>query len=104
MKKYIIKSLKWTKLEGYNIWYAPNSCGYTDRICDAGVYTEEDKNNKNHNIAIKCGVIEFVEITDELINTAKEQVKREIDKLESWLKKEKNKLFRVEEMENMISR
>lgn len=97
---YLIKSLKWTRQNGHVTWYAPNCNGYADKICDAGIYTEEDMKGKED--GIKQGVIEFVPLTEEIIRTGKVQVNREISKLSSWLQQETDRLKKVEEIEKLI--
>ncbi|MCG8539212.1 MAG: hypothetical protein MJA82_04640 [Clostridia bacterium] len=50
---------------------------------------------------VKHGVIEFVPLTQELIELGEKQVTREIDKLKEWLSKDKEKLTRIENEYNI---
>lgn len=94
---YFKKSLPHTKSNGYDTWVAPNSNGCAKRLCDAGVFTEEDKQLGKE--SVEYGNIEFIEITKEMIAQAKGQVNYEIEKLEIELESEQNKLKKVELME-----
>ncbi|MED2940673.1 hypothetical protein [Cytobacillus horneckiae] len=45
--KYHLLSLKWSKGNHY-VWWGPNNSGYTTDLEKAGVYTEEQINQKKH--------------------------------------------------------
>ena len=79
MKKYLIKSLKWTKQNNYDTWYRSNKSGYSDTIYNAGIYTENDINDKQLQYLVKENTIEFVEITDEITENCKNQIQNEIN-------------------------
>ena len=51
---------------------------------------------------VKHGVIEFVPLTQELIELGEKQVTREIDKLKEWLSKDKERLTRIEKMNTTL--
>lgn len=81
--KYLIKSLKWTKNDKVETWYKPDSNGYTTLIANAGIYTEEDKNNMDCLISEK--VIAFIPLTQKVINKSKRQLKKKVNELEKYL-------------------
>lgn len=85
--KYLIKSLKWSKHYKKETWWGNNSNGYTDFICNAGIYTEEDKVSKAQ--SIKTKEVEFIPITDTLIKKGKMQIKKELEKENQYLQKER---------------
>lgn len=51
---------------------------------------------------VKHEVIEFVPLTQELIELGEKQVTREIDKLKEWLSKDKERLTRIEKMNTTL--
>lgn len=71
--KYLIKSLKWTKYNKVQTWYGPKRNGYTTLISDAGIYSEEDKEQMQCLVHEKT--IAFVPITDKLISKGIKQLK-----------------------------
>lgn len=85
--KYLIKSLKWTKHYKKETWWGHDSSGYTDFICNAGIYTEEDKIKKEPIISSKD--IAFVPITEALIEKGKKQLKQEYKKEQKHLDDER---------------
>lgn len=48
MKKFYLLSLKHSKHQNQYSWWGPNDSGYTIDIDAAGVYTEEQINNKKN--------------------------------------------------------
>ena len=76
--KYLIKSLKWTNNDGIETWWKPEECGYTIFICAAGIYSEKDKVRKNYLIEQKS--VEFIPLTQGVIDKAKKQNSQEIQK------------------------
>lgn len=99
---YLIKDLKWTRYNKYDTWWQPNSNGYTNRICNAGVYTDEDKDTWGKT-GIEYGHLEFVPLAQELLDEAEKQVIVEIDKLKKWLKRETENLENIASMRSLIS-
>jgi hypothetical protein len=104
--KYLIKSLKWTRHYNEDTWYRPNSNGYTNLICGAGIYTEEDKEVKKDVIGKD---IAFVPLKKELINQGKHQIQNliresnEIIKMhKDIIKEHKQNLKVLDDMKGMI--
>lgn len=81
--KYLIKSLKWTKCNGYETWYGPNRNGYTSLVCEAGIYTEEDRTNMT-TLENERTII-FIPISPMLIKKATRQVNTRINNLDKHL-------------------
>lgn len=84
MEYYLIKSLKWTKNDGIETWWKPKENGYTTYICNAGIYTEEDK-EKPHFKAEEGKSLLFVPLTEELIKKAMQQVESRINKEKQYM-------------------
>jgi hypothetical protein len=86
--KYLIKSLKWTKNNGIETWYKPNSNGYTYLIFYAGIYTDEDMKRMTDVISQK--VIQFIPVSNELKQKGIRQLKHRIKEYEYDIEKANN--------------
>lgn len=82
---FLIKSLKWTENDGVETWWKPKENGYTAYICNAGIYTEEDK-EEPHFKAEEGKSLLFVPLTEELIRKATQQVESRLNKEKLWMK------------------
>lgn len=85
--KYLIKSIKWTKNDGIETWWKANSRGYTRYICNAGVYTEEDKEK------MKCYIGKdraFIPLSEKLIEKGEKQIQELIYEREKNIERYKN--------------
>lgn len=76
MDKYLVRSTKWSDINGCATWWGPNSSGYTSSIRQAGIYTEEQAKRleANHGANI-CIAVEFDE---ELFKKGLKQIQGEI--------------------------
>lgn len=85
--KYLIKSIKWTKNNGIETWWKANSSGYTEYICRAGIYTEEDKEK------MKCYIGKdsaFIPISEKLIEKGRKQIQELIDEKRKYIERYKS--------------
>lgn len=110
---YLIKSIKWTKNDGIETWWKPDSCGYTTFICSAGIYDEEDKKIKK---AIIGKDIAFIPLSEKIINKGIEQLEElikdkniEIERYKDYIKYTEESIIKTKEhfksldnMKNMI--
>jgi hypothetical protein len=107
MNLYRILSVKWTECRqtnpsGEDIWWGPNSSGYTSDINQAGVYTEEmiEKHKRCHRLEDALPVkIEIPAWTDKELNSAKCRLDAEralLKKAERQYQKLKEELKEVE--------
>lgn len=80
---YLIKSIKWSKNDGIETWWKPNSSGYTTFICNAGIYTEADKHKEETNRT------KLIPITKKIINKGRKQVEKVIEDEEKEIKRYK---------------
>lgn len=80
---YLIKSIKWTKNNGVETWWKPDSSGYTNFICNAGIYTEADKHKEENNRT------KLIPITKRIINKGRKQVEKVIEDEEKEIKRYK---------------
>lgn len=82
---YLVKSTKWTKHNGYTIWWGPNRSGYTDLISEAGVYSEEEaKHLENINGKNVCIAVPFDE---KLVKQGIKQHERTISECEKQIER-----------------
>lgn len=64
MKQFYLLSLKHSKYQNQYTWWGPNNSGYTTNLLKAGVYTEEQINEKKYYYSNASVMPVPIEVTD----------------------------------------
>lgn len=104
MSKYLVKSTKWTKHNGYTTWWGPNSSGYASQIKHAGIYTEEESKRleKIHGKDVCIAVL----FDKELVQLAIHQMESDINLEQEDIKKYESYIvsgrLRIEQKQKLL--
>lgn len=104
---YLVKSTKWSEHNGYITWWGPNRSGYTDLICEAGIYSEDEAKylEKTHGSNI-CVAVPYDQKMVEEATKQQEIIisncEKQIERYKEYIRCEETRIGKANQIRNKL--